>query len=610
MSSALELVLAELHRLDRFEPVAYRIPGAWVGADSPQELPSVASFFRGLIEALPSQASSDVAGRVYYNAMVRHLTSYDHGSQARRAGWRSTGTFLKMIAVLGHLQSLGVGTIVLLPINTIGRVGQKGSIGSPYSVRDPFSIEPQLSEPLLRIEPEMQARAFVEAAHRMGMRVITEVVLRTASLDSVLAEDHPEWFYWIHADRARAFSAPVFSAVQAGRIARQVESGSRDKLPPPPAEYRRQFTKPPLSVHFDAAGRCSGTTADGEQVTVPGAFADWPVDDPQPAWSDVTYLRLDRHTDFNYMAYNTIRMFDARLEAPEVSNDGAWNILSAIIPTQMRMLGTDGAMIDMGHSLPSRLRRRVIEQARAERTDAVMIEENFHIDVSSARDGFDIVTGYLPFDAHCADGLRRFIDRIACEPAQVDFFGWVESHNTARLAERVHPDRVAPTWLFVSLVPRARPCIVSGMELGETRPINTGLGFTPEQISRWPASELALFSDVALPWDAGAACLHQMLSLLGMLGQIDLIKGLTDDDTITPLTGGSPDVVAYHRIVRGLRRGIAVVLNTADEPRVAELSGVGISAVSVDARWGLDAAVLRCHLEAHQVLVIPTHCRG
>jgi starch synthase (maltosyl-transferring) len=608
MSTALERVHAELERLERFAPVAYRIPGPWVGMDSPQELASAASFFKGLIETLLTQTPSTSVGRVYYNAMVRHLTSYDHGPQARRIGWRTTGTFLKMIAVLPYLRSLDVGTIVLLPINAIGRVGQKGSIGSPYSVRDPFSIEAGLSEPLLSIDPEQQARAFVDAAHLMGIRVITEVVLRTASLDSVFVGNHPEWFYWIHAESASSFSAPVFSAAQVEHITREVEGGSRENLQPPPAEYRRLFTQPPASVHL-GPDRWDGTTADGEHVTIPGAFADWPVDDPQPAWSDVTYLRLHRHPDFNYMAYNTIRMFDARLEAHGMANDGAWNVISAMIPSQMRALGTDGAMIDMGHALPVELRRRVIEQARSQRPDAVMIEENFHLDAGSARDGFDIVTGYLPFDAHTIDGLRRFIERIAAGPVGVGYFGWVESHNTARLAERVHPNLVAPLWLFVGLVPGSRPCIVAGMELGETRPINTGMGFTPEQILQWPASELALFSDVPLPWDAGIDRLHELLKLLGMHSRIDVLKGLTDHDAITPLAGGCDHVVGFLRCVNGSRRGVAVVLNTGATSCVAEFGAKTLAAVSVDRRWSLDGSVLRCQLESHQILVIPTHLR-
>ena len=59
-------------------------------------------------------------------------------------------------------------------------------------------------------------------------------------------------------------------------------------------------------------GRWVGVLDDGTRVRIPGAFADWPPDDNQPPWTDVTYLRMYDHPDFNYMAYNTIRMYDER----------------------------------------------------------------------------------------------------------------------------------------------------------------------------------------------------------------------------------------------------------------------------------------------------------
>jgi hypothetical protein len=147
------------------------------------------------------------------------------------------------------------------------------------------------------------------------------------------------------------------------------------------------------------------------------------------------------------------------------------------------------------------------------------------------------------------------------------------------------------------------------MELGETRPINTGMGFTPEQILQWPASELALFSDVPLPWDAGIDRLHELLKLLGMHSRIDVLKGLTDHDAITPLAGGCDHVVGFLRCVNGSRRGVAVVLNTGATSCVAEFGAKTLAAVSVDRRWSLDGSVLRCQLESHQILVIPTHLR-
>ncbi|MFM8771520.1 MAG: alpha-amylase [Candidatus Kapaibacterium sp.] len=615
MKPVLERLREELARLDRFPPTAYRVPGAWVGDEKYRTEDSAARYFLSVVDGILArpavQARNAPSTGVIYNALVRHVTSYDHGPDALRAGWRTTGTFLKLIALLPYLRSINIGTILLLPINELGSVGQKGTHGSPYSVRNPFAIEPGLAEPLLEMSAQEQAQAFVEAAHRMGMKVITEVVLRTASLDSALAEDHPEWFYWIHADKADTFAAPVFSDAQCKAIITQVEGGSRSNLPEPSLEYQRQFTEPPKEHHGDASG-WTGTLADGQHVRIPGAFADWPPDDPQPAWSDVTYLRLHHHPDFPYMAYNTIRMFDERMDSVDLENTGLWNTIAAIIPTQMRSLGNDGAMIDMGHALPSSLRRRIIAEARHENPDAVMIEENFHLDAASLNDGFSIVTGYLPFDGHSAEGLRRFVQRVAAFDVPIGYMGWGESHNTPRLASRIDERACASVWMFMSLLPKSAPCIVAGMELGETRPMNTGLGFTLEQIAQWPATELALFSDVPLEWDAGSENLARFRRVVEIRQSYDVVRCFTDDDRVDALKCDDAAVVAFHRQANGTARGLVVVLNTSGEQRRVcfDLQHTAIRAVAVDARWSLQGDVLWCDVPGYEICCVPTHCVG
>ncbi|MBU3678707.1 MAG: alpha-amylase [Candidatus Kapabacteria bacterium] len=615
MKPALERLRDELARLDRFPPTPYRVPGAWVGDESYRMEASAARYFLGVLDEIlampPVEVQRTSSTGVIYNALVRHVTSYDHGPDARRVGWRTTGTFLKMIAILPYLRSINIGTILLLPINELGSVGQKGTHGSPYSVRNPFAIEPGLSEPLIELTAQEQAQAFVEAAHRMGMKVITEVVLRTASLDSALAEDHPEWFYWIHADKADTFAAPVFSEIQCADIIAQVERGSRSQLPEPSLEYQRQFAGTPIQRHCDSSGWI-GTMADGQFVRIPGAFADWPPDDPQPAWSDVTYLRLHHHPDFPYMAYNTIRMFDERLDSADMENTGLWNMIAAIIPTQMRTLGTDGAMIDMGHALPSSLRQRIISEARQQNPDAVMIEENFHLDTASARDGFTIVTGYLPFDGYSADGLRRFVDRIAASDVPIGFMGWGESHNTPRLASRIDQRACASVWMFMSLFPKSAPCIAAGMELGETRPMNTGLGFTQEQIAQWPATELALFSDVPLDWDGGVENLAQFRSALSRRQSHDIVRYFTDEDRVDALKCDHDAIVAFHRQAHGSSRGLVVLLNLSSETLhvCVDLQHTNIRAIAVEPRCSMQGKMLWCDVPAYAICYVPTHCVG
>ncbi|MBU3698456.1 MAG: alpha-amylase [Candidatus Kapabacteria bacterium] len=613
MTGSLERLREELVRIDRFPPTPYCVPGLWVGSASPVIYPSASRYFIDVLDGLTSGTTQTVAKRpangVMYNAMVRHVTSYEHGLEARTVGWRSTGTFLKMIALLPYLRELHVETIVLLPVSPIGAVGRKGQLGSPYAVRDPFAVEAALAEPLINLSPEQQARAFIEAAHRCGMKVLTEVVLRTASLDSVLVRDHPEWFYWIRSqdDGGEGFHAPVFSDHQVREIRRLIELGRRIDLPEPSAEYRRRFTEPPMDL-YPSQGGWRGRTVDGEEVSLPGAFADWPPDDPQPAWDDVTYLKLHRHPMLNYMAYNTIRMFDTELEKPGMENAGVWNMIASVIPTTMRVLGADGAMVDMGHALPDRLRRRVIEDAKAERPDAVMIEENFHLDEASVRDGFDVVTGYLPFDAHDAGRLRSFIARVSDASVPVRYLACGESHNTPRWASRINPDLVPPTWALLSLLPKAVAFIVAGMELAETRPINTGLDFTPEEIALWTTDRLALFSDVPLPWDTSADRHAMFIAQIAAMNRLDVMYHLHDDDVVRSVECHDQDIVAFHRHCAGTRRGILVVLNTAAARTECSLdiSDIPLAALAVSGTWGMSGQTVQCQIEAMSIVIIPT----
>jgi hypothetical protein len=58
---------------------------------------------------------------------------------------RETGTFLKTIALLPYVRSLGCNVLHLLPIASIGQDGRKGALGSPYAMRDPYDLDETLS---------------------------------------------------------------------------------------------------------------------------------------------------------------------------------------------------------------------------------------------------------------------------------------------------------------------------------------------------------------------------------------------------------------------------------------------------------------------------------
>ncbi|MDH4071111.1 MAG: alpha-amylase family glycosyl hydrolase, partial [Ignavibacteria bacterium] len=351
----------------------YYVPPVWVSSGrrtapvmvDPSQL--YLKIVRKILKDDPPRLAEGAGGEwtrdaVVYNIFIRTTTAFDHDRDGvlhlglNSAGMRETGTFLKGIAILPYLRRLGVNTLHLLPITAIGRDGNKGTLGSPYAIRNPYELDERLGEPSLGLDVKTEFRAFVEAAHSLGMRVVVEFVFRTAAKDSDWVRDHPEWFYWIREDTPNrppgsgeesAYGTPVFTPDELGRIREAVSSGSLDKLIPPHQVYRDFFHPPPGKgdVRMEE-GRYIGTTVRGIRVKIPGAFADWPPDDPQPPWDDVTYLKLFDHPDFDYIAYNTIRMYDAALTTGMHEKNDLWDKISGIIPYYQREFGIDGVMID------------------------------------------------------------------------------------------------------------------------------------------------------------------------------------------------------------------------------------------------------------------------
>ena len=97
------------------------------------------------------------------------------------------GTFRAAQAHLPRLQTLGVDILWLMPVHPIGEVERKGSLGSPYAVRDYKAVNPEFGT----LE---DLRAFVDEAHALGMRVILDWVANHTAPDHPWVHEHPEWY--------------------------------------------------------------------------------------------------------------------------------------------------------------------------------------------------------------------------------------------------------------------------------------------------------------------------------------------------------------------------------------------------------------------------------
>jgi glycosidase len=97
------------------------------------------------------------------------------------------GTFAALQRHLPRLDSLGVDILWLMPVQPIGVEGRKGGMGSYYSIRDYTAINPEHGT-------EADARRFVDAAHRLGMRVILDWVANHTSHDHAWTRENRSWY--------------------------------------------------------------------------------------------------------------------------------------------------------------------------------------------------------------------------------------------------------------------------------------------------------------------------------------------------------------------------------------------------------------------------------
>lgn len=98
------------------------------------------------------------------------------------------GTFQAIEKDLERIKALGVDYIYLLPVQPSGEVHRKGSMGSPYAIKDYRAVDP--------VQGTMEDFIHLtESIHKAGLKVMLDVVYNHTSPDSWLSENHPEWFY-------------------------------------------------------------------------------------------------------------------------------------------------------------------------------------------------------------------------------------------------------------------------------------------------------------------------------------------------------------------------------------------------------------------------------
>ena len=115
----------------------------------------------------------------YRNLVIYEVYVRNHGPH---------GTFADVEADLERIRSMGVDFVWFMPIHPIGKIARKGTQGSPYSITDYREVNPEYGS-------KADFARLIEKAHALGLRIMIDVVYNHTAHDSILVQEHPEWFH-------------------------------------------------------------------------------------------------------------------------------------------------------------------------------------------------------------------------------------------------------------------------------------------------------------------------------------------------------------------------------------------------------------------------------
>jgi cyclomaltodextrinase / maltogenic alpha-amylase / neopullulanase len=97
------------------------------------------------------------------------------------------GTFKAFEKHLPRLKAMGIDIIWLMPVNPIGVLHRKGTLGSEYSVKDYYDINSEYGN-------KEDFKHLITTIHGMGMHVIVDWVANHSAWDNELTQKHPDWY--------------------------------------------------------------------------------------------------------------------------------------------------------------------------------------------------------------------------------------------------------------------------------------------------------------------------------------------------------------------------------------------------------------------------------
>lgn len=101
--------------------------------------------------------------------------------------YTNEGTINAFREHIPRLKEMGVNILWLMPVQPIGELNRKGSLGSYYSVKDYKAVNSEFGT-------MQDLKDLVNEAHEMGMYVILDWVANHSAWDNIWTAEHPEYY--------------------------------------------------------------------------------------------------------------------------------------------------------------------------------------------------------------------------------------------------------------------------------------------------------------------------------------------------------------------------------------------------------------------------------
>jgi 1,4-alpha-glucan branching enzyme len=110
------------------------------------------------------------------------------------------GSLRAVTADLPRIRALGVGIVWLMPLQPIGELKRKGTLGSYYAIRDYSAVNPEFGT-------LDDLKDLVRQAHRLGLKVILDWVANHTAWDHPWVTQNPQWYRRNEAGEIQAVKA-------------------------------------------------------------------------------------------------------------------------------------------------------------------------------------------------------------------------------------------------------------------------------------------------------------------------------------------------------------------------------------------------------------------